>query len=263
MKLVVRVFILLAASFFVVRVMAQSTSASVTPMRDRAQQELKNTPSSETKASDVSGALSHEKSEGILRLEDPFEKIPLRNFQWGLGVHLQPYQPRGRITNESFSSQELETTGSTLMPSISLGALYGLAQTDIGFFQGGLEGEVGFMSQKNTVTTITNKSVDGQLNSSLTEARALVRWGKHWTSRWHGRLGAGVGKLSITQSSDNSLARWSKDTTFNSYLVGVDYQLNRSWLAQMNYRTYQKGLGSGDSIQVPTSQLDFGAQVVW
>ncbi len=232
--------------------------------RDQAEVEIKTPPkSATTQATATTGALAPEQTATMLQLEDPFDPPRLRDFQWNFGIALSPYKPQGTVEVSGVGSQNLGSTGSSLMPSLSLGTLYGLTDGSMGAFEIGAEFQVGFASQKSSLTTQIGTAIDGRLNSTLFDGRAVIRWGSDFKSKLHGRIGVGVGRYSVTQTSDNSLARWSRDGGLSTFLLGADYKMSRKWLAQVNYRSFGKRGNFSSDLTVPASHIELGTQVIW
>lgn len=234
-------------------------------VRDAAETEIKTPPASSTRSQGTAttGALSPEQTATMLQLQDPFEAPRLRDFEWGFGVFLSSQKPQGTVEVSGVGTQNLGSLSSNLTPSISLGTLYGLNEGSMGTLELGLEAEAGFYSQKSSITTVTGTQIDGRVNSTLMDGRLLARWGQAWKSKFHVRGGIGMGRYTVTQTSDNSLARWSKDGGLTTYLLGFDYKLGRRWMAQLNYRSFSQRGAFPDGLQTPASFAELGAQVVW
>lgn len=235
-----------------------------TSFRDQAETAIQTPPASATtKATATTGALSSEQTATMLQLEDPFDPPRLRDFQWSFGAAVSTYKPQGMVEVSGVGSQNLGSSGSSLMPTLSLGTLYGLTDGSAGAFEIGVEASVGFASQKSSLTTTNGTALDGRLNSTLMDGKAILRWGSNFKSKLHGRIGLGIGRYSVTQTSDNSLARWSRDGGLTTYLLGADYKLARKWLAQLNYRSFQKRGNFASDLSVPASHIELGTQVIW
>ena len=234
-----------------------------TSMRDQANTEIQTLPASTTKQLATTGALSPEQTATMLQLEDPFEAPRLREFQWGFGLHLSNYKPQGSVEVSGLGTQNLGSMGSTYMPSLSLGTLYGLNESGMGAIELGLEAEAGFASQNSNVVSTNGTNMSGRLNTTLLDLRALVRWGVGFKSPLHIRAGMGAGRYTVTQTSDNSLGRWTRNGNVNTLLLGLDYKLSKRWVAQVNYRAYGKRGSLPDGLETPASGIDLGAQVIW
>jgi hypothetical protein len=253
------VFTLLVPALF----LPISNAQAQTSIREQAVTEIQSLPASSSKQSAITGALSPEQTATMLQLEDPFEAPRLRDFEWGFGVYLSNYKPQGTVEVSGIGSQNLGSMSQTLMPSLSLGALYGLTESFLGAFELGLETEAGFSSQESNIQTANGTSLGGRLNSTLLDGRALLRWGQEFKSKLHGRIGLGIGRYTLTQTSDSSLARWSRDGGLNTLLLGLDFKLSKKWLAQANYRSFSTRGNYPAGLEAPASRFELGAQVVW
>lgn len=244
---------------------ASTVSQIPLSIRDTAEIEIKTPPASAShpKFQATTGALSTEQTATMLQLEDPFEAPRLRDFEWGFGFFVSSQKPQGMVEVSGVGTQDLSSLKSSMTPSFSLGTLYGLTEGQAGTFEIGGEAEFGFASQESTLKTASGSQIDGRVNSSLIDGRLLVRWGSGWKSKFHGRLGMGIGRYTVTQTSDNSLGRWSKEGSLNTYLIGVDYKLGKKWLAQVNYRDFGNRGAFPEGLQVPPAFVELGAQIVW
>lgn len=242
---------------------AKPTPPPEVSIREQASTEIQTLPASTAKHTSTTGALSREQTATMLILEDPFEAPRLRTFQWGFGIHLTNYKPQGTVEVSGIGNQNLGASNSTYMPSISLGTLYGLNDSSMGAFEIGVELEGGFATQESSVRSGNGTILKGRMNTSLLDARAQVRWGQGFKSPVHVRAGYGVARYTVTQTSDSSLARWTRDGNLTSMLLGLDYKLSRKWVAQVNYRTYGTRGGFPQGLDAPAAGFDLGAQVIW
>lgn len=254
---------ILALFFSMMAVAAEPTMFA--NLSEQAQSELaRPTPPPSKGAAQTPAAPATTAGELVLKLEDDYQEPKARDFLWTFGFFLQQHSPSGQASMNN-SSENLSDSGTTLLPTISVGSLYNIndgIDSAVGAWQVGIEGEVGFTSQKISVQA-GNQEIEARLNTTLAEIRALARWGAHLQSRWHARLGFGRGQLNYTQSSDNSLARWSETGDYQAFLVGADYQFNPRWAVLAQAKTISALNNWPSSIDVPSTQLELGAQVLW
>jgi hypothetical protein len=199
-------------------------------------------------------------SSGILRLQDDFHSLKARQFLMIFGVQLQSYRPQGQSDTLTSSSYSLSSAGSTVLPSLSLGTLYRLAENRSGRWQLGLEAEAGYTSQK-TVVPVASGSVNARLNTTLLEIHPLLRWAPG-SSHWHLFAGYGMGHATVTQSGTNSLSQWSKSGNTADWFAGTDYAFDEKWLVHLTAKQMQ--ISKADAgFDLPSNQVELGAKVLW
>ena len=246
---------------------AETPATTQVDLIQQAQSELSRplTPASSKKNAVPVTTISAKQTELILKLEDDYQDPKVREFLWSFGVFLQEHRPEG-TRSLATGDENIGDSGSTFLPTVAMGALYNLSNgredSVGGAWQVGLEGEAGFTSQKIAIQT-AGQSFDARLNTMLTELRVLARWGLTLKSKFHARLGAGQGRLNYTQSSDNSLMRWSENGQYHSFLLGLDYGLTRRWTALVQAKTISAQSSWPTSIDAPSTQLEIGAQILW
>ncbi len=241
-----------------------SAQAQSLSLSQQAQAELNSSRKTDSHTKQVYSPdyLSAEQTSLILKLEDPLQKIQLREFQWSFGFALQSYQPKGQISINSNTEEDLQKTNSTVMPSLMLGSLYNAVENPTLALQFGPEIEVGYTSQSVQIGQQSGE-ISANLHSLMSEVRFLNRIGKTFDSKFHGRIGLGLGRLSLTQASSNSLGRWSRNGDYVSFLLGGDYQITRQWAALANYKVIQSRQNWPSELAKPDNQLELGAQVLW
>src|SRR6185312_1774707 len=247
---------------FSLSALAADSTLSAEQLKQTAQQEIQaptNAVVSEKTASDA--ALSPDgASSGILRLQDDFHSLKARQFLMTFGVQMQSYRPQGQSDNSTGSSYSLSDVGSTVLPSVSLGTLYNITQNRSGQWQAGLEGEIGYISQKASVATASG-TMDARLNSTLMEIRPLIRWAPRH-SKFHVFTGYGLGHASVTQSSASTVGQWTKSGNTTDWLLGADYALNEKWLLQLASKNITVSRAD-DGFDLPSNQVELGAKVLW
>lgn len=245
---------------------SQKTDASLTTssLKEQAETAVQETPLIQKglKKTETSASLSADASASLLKLEDPFEAPRLREFEWSFGFHLTQFQPQGKVELSDVGTQNLSTFKTTVMPSISLGTLYGFSESSAGTFEFGVEFEGGLASQTTQFTSETGSLIDGRLNSSILDSRAILRWGQNWKSPFHAKAGMGFGTYNANHVSDRTLASWSKSMGLTTYIMGLDYKLSDDWLAAINYRDFAKRSG-GNDLPAPKAHLELGTQILW
>jgi opacity protein-like surface antigen len=201
-------------------------------------------------------------SSGALVLEDPYEPITMRTFVWSFGFQLQDYQPLGRATLAENTSYNLSQAGNTYLPSVSLGSLYNLGNSRAGHFQMGLNGQLGYTSQNLKAYTSNNTLLDTRLSTTQMEAKLQLRWALQAESKLHVLAQAGLGQLNVSQSSDNSVARWSESAVYQISGLGLEYNVGPEWLAHLTYN--QKSIQDKSSnLDIQGNNTEVGAKLLW
>jgi hypothetical protein len=215
-----------------------------------------------SKIAPTTGALSQEQSASILKLKDGYQPPKARNFQWTLGFRAGQFQPQGTVVIPGVSEQSLGDGKASVMPSVSLGSLYSFSSGRFGNWQWGLEGSMGLASQNVNVQT-AGPVVGARINSSFVDGQTLIRWGLEQDSRWHISGGIGYGRLTMNQTSDESLVRWSKSADYRSVVAAADYRLTENWQVEARNR-WQRPIGNSKSeLVIPGSSFELGAKVIW
>lgn len=200
----------------------------------------------------------------IFNVEDPYHEPRVRNFRWDFGVLLQNYVPRGQVETSTVT-ENLAGIRSTVMPSISMGALYRLntENLNLGAFELGAQAQVGYATQPVSLHNLSGNETQGQLNSLMTEIRSDLRWSQSLESKWHGKLGLGMGRLNLTQTSDNSSARWSRTGSYNAVVLGLNYDLNHRWSVMGQQKFMSAKSDWPGEVELASSQFELGTEVLW
>lgn len=249
---------------------AQTKKANAKKVEEKPVLSLQQQAEEATKISDpkvlsqIETAPEAQVSSGALTLDDPFEPLTMRTFVWNFGFQLQSYQPQG-VANlgDQATRYNLSEAGSTVLPSFSLGTLYNVGHSPtFGKFQLGLNGQAGYISQNIKAVTSNNVAIDAKLNTTQLEAKASLRWSYKPTSQLHVLAQAGIGQLNVSQSSENSMARWNQSATYQVSGLGLEYNLNNEWLAQANYN--QKSMRDENSeLDIQNNNIELGAKILW
>jgi hypothetical protein len=243
--------------------MAMDSALSAQDLKKTATQEIQapaSTPVTTKGASDAALPVN-ETSSGILHLKDDFHSLKARQVIMTFGVQMQTYKPSGVSDGSNTgASYDLSRVGSTVLPSISLGSLYNLANNRSGQWQVGVEGEAGYISQKASVPT-GNGSLSARLNTTVFDVHPLVRWAPQH-SKFHLFTGYGWGHATVTQASDSTVGQWSKGANTSTWLLGADYAMTEKWLMQLTSKSVSISKAS-DGFDLPSNQLELGAKVLW
>lgn len=201
-------------------------------------------------------------SSEALKLADPFEPLTMRTFVWTFGFQAQSYQPQGRARLADQTGYALSQAGSTVLPSVSLGTLYNLGRSQAGHFQLGLNGQLGYTSQNIKAETSNNVALDARLSTTQLEGKILLRWALRAESKLHLLAHGGIGQLAVSQSSNNSVARWSESAIYQTSGLGLEYNLNDAWLTHLTYN--HKSINESETtLDIQNNNLELGAKVIW
>lgn len=260
------VLLLATGSLCSLQALAADSTLSAQDLKKAASQEIEapaTTPVNTKRASDAAlpATAADGSSSGILRLKDEYHSLKARSVIMTFGVQMQSYKPTGTSdgTNTG-STYSLSDVGATVLPSVSLGALYNMADNRSGQWQLGLEGEAGYTSQKATVATATG-SLSARLNTTIFDLHPMVRWAPH-NSKFHLFTGYGWGHATLTQSSSDSVGQWSKSGNTTNWLLGADYAMSEKWLLQLMSKSISVSKAD-EGFNLPSNQLELGAKVLW
>lgn len=213
-----------------------------------------------------------------LQLKDPFQKPPVRKWNWIAGLRIQQYQPRGRVKLEYTSGVKLEQNPVINLPGLEFGinssafsygsVAYWFSGTTH-FSYASQESRLNFLSgyaESNTRLITSIFDVLGTIQLGLVNKDFLPLSNEYSSdsySAWRIHLGLGYGNLYHTQTSSNSYARFNERLDFLSGLIGISYDVSQSWQIFANEHRREKLAQNESSLEVQNDNLELGTRFLW
>lgn len=267
MKVLV-LFILLASSLNVfgasttkkAKRSAATTQATPVSLREKALSE--SIPEPASKSSAKAAVTDAQVNSSYLRLEDPRPKIITRNHKYNLGLQLTRWTPQGEAVLPAGTTMNLATTGSTVMPTVSFGFLRELHFTSQYLLNWGGAVAGAYSSQAANFTLPSGYKIEGsRLNTTIVKLLLPLQAKTADLKDLALTLTPQVGALNYTQAGVDSLANFSKQTTFTGLGLEIAYNVDPNVALTLETISNQE-LGS-QNIKVQSRQINLGTQVIW
>lgn len=195
-------------------------------------------------------------SASILQLRDEYVVLPKRAYLVSFGADLTNYNPKGTVESLGVT-YDMSDAGAQPLPILSWGTLVDFRNG----FKAGASLQAGYLSQGLTVTLPSGLETSARLNT--TELRFLpeAQYKFSVDGSLGLRLGYGLGQRNITQTSQDSAARWSESVQYQTLLTGVLYEVRPEVLVQAQYEI-QSALNESP-IELSSSEVGAGVRLVW
>jgi opacity protein-like surface antigen len=200
----------------------------------------------------------------FLKLEDPSPELRNRSWLYNFAFKLQGFTPLG-VGQVSDTSLNLQSYGSTVMPSIEFGFLKTAMQNDAWTWNTGLAAHAGYTSQKTNLVTPSGYSFDdARLNSGLISAVWTNRINNFNASNWSALVSPEYGIINYTQTaSNNSLANFSQQNEYWGLALGAEYALSKKWGVLSQYSFRQASAAKREFSDLQNNNFEIGTSVVW
>ena len=199
---------------------------------------------------------------GVIRINNNDLNPKVSRNSTSLGIQFENYRPVGTGEIIGVSTYDLQQSGSTILPSLALGTMS--PKIDLGemILSYGLEGTLGYTSQSLNLITPSGVNIDSKLQTLKVSIAPALTY--HWQSleKLETRAQAGLGWMQLTQSSESSLARWTKQSQYWFYSVGVAWNWTSSFATSLMY-SERKSLENRTDWSVSAANVQVGAEVKW
>lgn len=256
MKHSIVIFIFIIAEVAIAKVGKKINSKNKTTpvqeisIKEQAQQEIHSLPIEKNKTNSTPSV------DSMLSFRDPKKEVITRTWKYYLAAGLQNFQPSGVVTTESGMTYKLNNYDQIQLPQVSLG-MNGQIAENLSY---DFAGQFSFYSHAQPVRLNSGYAIeDSRLNTVMTS----LKFGLGTTVSNDIGISAGLltGVFNLTQTSQNSFARFSKSNQYNGFYTQVAYQMNQNWFAglELNQLTAQ----NKNDIKPQNQNLQFNAKVIW
>lgn len=245
-------------STFILALSLTAYAQSSAELREKAHQESK-----VDNAKPMASA-SEAQVNGLLILQDPYREEIRRNWKWHVGLQGQKISPLGTVAIPGITTQNLAATGSTLLPSINFGFSQNLKQMDSWLWSWGVHGQAGVSSQQHELILPSGyKPENTRLNTSLLQAGPFVALKNDRLSWLSLSLGAQIGSLAYTQTSQDGAANFAETAEIWGTSLGLHFDIAQNWQLSVESQKSQILNPEEKTISVQNESYSFGARVLW
>lgn len=199
---------------------------------------------------------------GMLTLKDPRPEVVTRSWNYFAALSGQSFQAQGVAQKSGSGSFDLSKNNPTFMPGLEIGVISHSLQTNTLLWRMGLRAKASLASQESNIALNSGFSIDdARLNTTLLSAGALVavQWERiNWMAL---TISPQFGSLNYTQTSSNDFAAFSKQASFQSLGLGLDFVLNNKWSLFTEWT--QKNLKETSEIALQKDNFELGTRITW
>lgn len=200
----------------------------------------------------------------LLKLQDPAPELRNRPWLWTFAFKLQNLQPLGvgKVANYSF---DLESYGSSTMPSLEFGFLLNTIEGQKVTWATGLAAHGGYMSQKTDLMAPNGYNFsDTRLTTTLVSAVWNNRFKTGYTPKLAFLVNPEYGFVNYTQTNTTStLANFSQQNNYWGVGVGAEYFFTPKWALVAQYSYRDADAKKAEIVNLQKNNVEIGTQVTW
>ncbi len=204
-------------------------------------------------------------SPATIKVQDPKPIDINTGWLWLMHLKIQQFEPRGRGEVRLTSQYDLSSTGSTILPELSLITLP--LRTVIKSFPmyAGFNASVAFTNQMTHLVLPSGYFVDeAMLNTTVSTLGFVFGFRPKVESKISFLLNPQYGKVNYTMVSSSPTAQFNTDSSFRGFGLVASYEVNKHWATNLSY--YQRQITNEDQAQIAdiqTDNLQLGLGYTW
>jgi hypothetical protein len=198
----------------------------------------------------------------LLKLKDPKPEVVGRNFKYTSTFKINRWAPKGNTSIASSVVYDLSDSGSTWLPSLSLGFDSPNKEVSFGNLSLGADAELGYSTQKVDTTLATGFRIrENRLNSTLLSAGPSLSAKFNNLEKMSFKISPRLGSTNYTQAGVTSAASFSKRADFAALAVAAAYAVDSNMQLALESQ-FNRNLGQS-TVKIQNNTISLGANIIW
>lgn len=199
---------------------------------------------------------------GVLSLKDPKKEVQTREWNYILGIKAQAFQPRGIVKNDLGETFNLNSRGTTFMPTLELGAqtsAWNLGAVNLKVVG---SGDISYANQQTSVSLASGFRISETYLNVIEMSGGLglqLSWQE--LNSLFAEFEYRIGELNYTQASTNDFANFSEAGQIQKLSTRLLWQVGNS--LHLSLGLSQNEILNNSAIDVETTRYDIGTRFIW